>query len=354
MDPSHLSLLRLANQHIAGTRFTSPKDIVAWMGAMQAQDHAMVKWAVGIRLPGATDGSVEAAIDNGDIIRTHVLRPTWHFVSAEDVRWMLALTAPHIRKGLTGRHRALGLTNSVLAKSRKVLEKTLRDRNHATREELIVELNKANIATDENRASHIFAAAELDGIICNGKTKNGRQTFSLLEEWVPATKPKGRDEALASLAQRYFKSHGPAALADFVWWSGLSVSDARHAVEMVRKDFVEEIIEERTYWFSESAALPKKDPVYLLPAYDEFIISYADRSATLTFESHKRTVSSNGIFRPTVVVNGQTIGIWKRTFKKDLVVMEFEYFEKPSAAVLKLIEAAAIQYGKFLGKKIKQ
>ena len=134
----------------------------------------------------------------------------------------------------------------------------------------------------------------------------------------------------------------------------MSVSDARHAVEMVRKDFVEEIIEERTYWFSESAALPKKDPVYLLPAYDEFIISYADRSATLTFESHKRTVSSNGIFRPTVVVNGQTIGIWKRTFKKDLVVMEFEYFEKPSAAVLKLIEAAAIQYGKFLGKKIKQ
>jgi len=352
MNLTHISSLRLTNQQLAGTRFTSPKDIVTWMGAMQAQDYAMVKWAMGIRLPGATDASVEAAVDNGDIIRTHVLRPTWHFVSAEDVRWMLALTAPQLKKGLTGRHRDLGLTDSILAKSRKVLEQALRDGNHATRAELIVKFKKANIATDENRASHLFVAAELDLLICSGKTKNGKQTFSLLDEWVPTTKPKSRDEALASLARRYFMSHGPATLADFVWWSGLSVSAARLALEMVKPDFVSETIASKMYFFSASSGASRKDSAYLLPAYDEFIISYTDRSATLTFENHKRTVSSNGIFRPTVVINGQTIGIWKRTFKKDLVMMEFEYFKKPGKAILDLLEDASNRYGMFLRKKI--
>ncbi|MBI5952746.1 MAG: AlkZ family DNA glycosylase [Chloroflexi bacterium] len=350
MNLNDIANLRLQNQQIAGTKFTSPKEIVAWMGAMQAQDYAMSKWAVGVRLPNSTEKTIEAALDKGEIIRTHVMRPTWHLVAAGDIRWMLALTAPQIKAGMKSRNIELELTEAVLLKSRKVLEKILRDGNHSTREELIVALNKANIATDENRASHIFMEAELESLICSGATKNGKQTFSLLEERVPATQPLGRDEALASLAKRYFTSHGPATLDDFDWWSGLSAGDARRALEMVKSDFVSEVVEGKTYWFAQSS-FESKESAFLLPAFDEFIISYKDRGATLKSENHKRAVSSNGMFYPTVVVDGETVGIWKRTIKKDRAIVEFTYFTKPKPAAQGLIEAASVRYGEFLGRK---
>jgi len=352
MNLAQIPSQRLQNQQISLHNFATPKELVAWMGAMQAQDYPMVKWAMGLRLQNATDESVEAAMDNGDILRTHVLRPTWHVVAAEDIRWMLALTAPNIKRLTKGRLRDLGLTDAVLAKSRKVIEKTLRDTNHCTRDELIAELNKANIATDENRASHIFMSAELEALICSGGTKNRKQTFSLLDAWVPAAKPKSRDEALASLAQRYFASHAPAQLDDFAWWSGLSKTEAARALEMVKSNFISETIAEKTYWFTEfSLKARAKESAYLLPAYDEFTISYKDRSATLTFENHKRVVSVNGIFNPIIVVNGKAFGVWKRTFKKETVAFEPQYFAQPPAFAKKLIDQRFEQYALFLGKK---
>ncbi len=279
------------------------------------------------------------------------MRPTWHLVSADDVRWMLALTAPNIKAGMKSRHKELGLTDALLSKSRKILEKALRDGNHSTREELIAALNRANIDTDENRASHIFVAAELECLICSGATKNGKQTFSLLEEWVPQTKSLGRDEALALLAKRYFSSHGPATLEDFDWWSGLSAGDAKRALDMVKSDFASKVVEGKTYWFTQ-ANFKSKRSAFLLPAFDEFIISYKDRGATLTFENHKRTVSNNGMFYPTIVVNGETVGVWKRTIKREKTVIAFNYFKQPDSAAHTLIEAAAVRYGDFLGKQV--
>jgi hypothetical protein len=351
MPIKDIANLRLVNQQITGTKFTSPKEIVAWMGAMQAQDYAMVKWAVGVRLPNATEKSVEAAMDRGEIIRTHVMRPTWHIVSADDLRWMLDLTAPQIKVGMRSRNRELGLTETILSKSFKLLEKTLRNGNHSTREELIAVLNKANINTDENRASHIFSAAELEGLVCSGPVKNGKQTFSLLEERVPVTAPLSRDEALATLAKRYFTSHGPATLDDFDWWSGLSIGDARRALDLAKSELKSETVEGRTYWFVD-VNVQRKASVFLLPAFDEFIISYKDRGATITSDNHKRAVSSNGIFHPAIVANGETVGVWKRTFKKDKVLVESEYFTKPSPASQRLMTATLIRYGEFLEKKV--
>ena len=351
MNLKDIASLRLINQQIAGTKFKSAKEIVAWMGAMQAQDSAMVKWAVGVRLPGSTEQSIMAAMDTGEIIRTHVLRPTWHLISADDLRWILDLTAPQIKKSLKARHMELGLTETVLSKSRKVMEKTLRDGNHSTREELISEFNKVNIATDENRASHIFMSAELDGLICSGRIKGGQQTFSLLDEWVPPIRLPGRDEALVSLAKRYFSSHGPAALDDFDWWSGLSAGDAKRALEMAKPGLSSAAVDSKTYWFAEANA-GAKDSAYLLPAFDEFIISYKDRSATITFENHKRAVSSNGIFHPTVVADGETLGTWKRALTKDKAIVEIKYFTQIKPAAQKMLDAAFIRYGEFLGKKI--
>jgi len=321
------------------------------MGATQAQDYAMVKWAVGVRLPNSTEKVIEAVMDKGEIIRTHVMRPTWHILSADDLRWLLSLTAPQLKAGMKSRHKELGLTDAILSKSRKVLEKVLRDGNHAAREELISALNRADIDTNQNRASHIFVAAELEGLICSGAEKDGKTTFSLLDERVPAIQPLGRDEALATLAKRYFTSHGPATLEDFTWWSGLSVGDSKRALEMARSNFVSATVEGKTYWFVEPDVI-SKGSAYLLPAFDEFIISYKDRSATITSENHKRAVSSNGMFHPTIIFNGETIGVWKRTFKKDKVVFALDYFISPSSRVKDKVEAAKERFAEFVGKTL--
>ncbi|MGH7456603.1 MAG: winged helix DNA-binding domain-containing protein, partial [bacterium] len=304
--------------------------------------------------PNAIDQTIETAIDNGEIIRTHLLRPTWHFVSADDIYWLLELTAPQIKASLKSRHKELALSEAVFAKSNAIIEKALRDGEHLTREELIAKLGKAKIATDENRAAHLLLWAELDGIACSGATKAGKQTYALLEARVPRTKPLAKDEALAKLAKKYFSSHCPATLQDFVWWSGLSAGEAKRAMEMVKSDFVSEAIEAQTYWLADSFSIPKpdKESVYLLPAFDEFIISYRDRSAALPFENHNKAVSNNGIFRPVIVVNGQVIGIWKRTVKKDKVIAETEFFKPPNRSTKGLVEKAAMSFGQFLEKKM--
>ena len=196
--------------------------------------------------------------------------------------------------------------------------------------------------------------AELDGLVCNGAKRGNKQTYTLLAERVPRTKTITREEALAKLAQRYFTSHCPATLQDFVWWSGLPVADERHALEMVKKELISETIGSQTYWLINSFSIPKATDksVYLLPAFDEFVISYKDRSAALNFENHKKAVTINGIFKPLIVINGQVTGIWKRVIKKDKVVIETEFFKPPNKPSKKLIEKAAERYGRFLDKKV--
>lgn len=352
MNLSNVANLRLFNQQIAGTNRKTAKEIVSWMGAMQAQDEAMAKWAVGVRLPRSTQKTIETALDRGEILRTHVLRPTWHFVTAEDICWMLELTAPRIKASLKSRHQQLELDETVFNKCRKVITKVLANQNHLTRDELIAALTQAKIATNDSRASHLFLCAELDGLICSGAMKEKKSTYALLQERVPNTKTFSKEEALAKLAQKYFSSHGPATLQDFIWWSGLTITHAKQALEFVKADFAAEKIDEQTYWFS-SASAPSgnKNSVYLLPAFDEFIISYRDRTAAITLEHHAKAVSNNGIFWPVIVVDGQVVGIWKRTIKKDTLLVETQYFHTPEENIQRVIEEKAEAFGEFLGKK---
>jgi hypothetical protein len=352
MNLTDIAKIRLISQQIAGTQLKTAKDMVAWMGAMQAQDYAMSKWAVGVRLPNSTDRDIETALDKGDVLRTHLLRPTWHLVSADDIYWMLSLTAPQIKTASQSRHNQLEITPAIFSKSTSIFEKALTGGKQLTREELVAELEKAKIATDENRASHLLFWAELEGIICSGATKKGKQTYALLEERVPKKADLTREEALAKLAEKYFTSHGPATIQDFVWWSGLTIRDARHALELVKSSFISETIDSQTYWFTNSFSMSEKEMVNILPAYDEFIISYTDRRASLPFENHSKAVSNNGIFRPVITINGQVIGIWKRTTKKDIVLVETEFFEQPGESTKVLIENAFLQYGIFVEKKM--
>jgi hypothetical protein len=356
MNLSDIAPIRITSQHIAGTKLTTPKEIVSWMGAVQAQDYPMAKWAIGVRLPGSTDQGIEAAIDNAGIIRTHLLRPTWHFVAAEDVSWLLDLTASQIKAAQSSQDRDLELTETVFTKSNTVIEKALSSGKHLTREELIAELHKAGIATDQNRASHLFARAELEKIICSGATHNGKATYALLSERVQKTRELTKDEALAELARRYFTSRCPASLQDFTWWSGLPARDANHALELVKSDFIPEPIGKHTYWLTNHYDTPESNQAsaFLLPTYDEFILSYTDRSASIPaeLEGHMKAISDRGVFRPIIVVNGQVAGIWKRTIKKDIIFVELQSFTNFNQFTMDLIDQTAHQYGYFFGKKI--
>jgi len=353
MKLSDIATLRLINQQILDPRLLTVKDLVGWMGAMQAQDYAMAKWAVGLRLPGSTNKSVETAFNKGEILRTHLMRPTWHFVSADDIYWMLTLTAPQVKASTNSRERELGLTGDIFTKSNSIIESALIGGKQLIRDELVVELNRAGIATDENRASHLFARAELDGLVCSGAVQEGKQTYAILAERVPKTKALTREEALAKLAFKYFTSHAPANLQDFTWWSGLSASDARAGLDIVKDRLSSEVIGGQTYWLPRDLIAPQtEDAVFLLPAYDEYLISYRDRSASLPSGYFRKLVSENGLFRPAVLVNGQVIGLWKRTFKKDQVIVAFDFYEEPNPAVKEKIAQAAQRFADFLGKKL--
>lgn len=352
MTLEDISNLRIINQKIVATKFQTSKELVSWMGAMQAQDYAMAKLAVGLRLLHATDKKIESAFNQGEIIRTHIMRPTWHFVAAEDIYWLLELTASKIKSSLKSRHRDLEITPDLLSRSNDIIEKALSERVFLSREELATEFGKADINVSNNRLSHLMFNAELEGLICSGPVRGKKQTYALLEARVPRTKMLTRDESLAELAKRYFTSHCPATLQDFVWWSGLSVNDARQALESVKPDFISETIGSDTYWLTNSFSTSNGDngSVHLLPAFDEFLISYRDRSASLSLIHNRKAVSDNGIFRPVIVINGQVSGLWKRTTKKDKVIIETDFFQTQDSQMQAKIEKVVLSLESFFGK----
>jgi hypothetical protein len=352
MSLKKIACSRLINQQIAISVTTTIKETVARMGAMQAQDYAMAKWAIGLRCKGTTNMDVEAAINKGDIIRTHVLRPTWHFIAAEDIYWMLELSAPQIKKLMKTRFKQFEFTDSLVAKSNAVIKKTVTGGKHCTRATLVAALHKANIKTDENRASHLLMYAELDAIICSGEIKNNQPTYALLKERVNPLKKINREFALEKLAKTYFASHGPATLADFGRWSGLPVKDATSGLEMIQPTLISETISNQTFWFSEQHSAKEATPaVYLLPAFDELLIGYKTREISIMESHHAKAFTKNGIFNPVIVKNGKVTGIWKRSFNKDKLTIEPAYFEPPDKTTINLVKKVAKKYGAFTAKK---
>ena len=353
MTSSAIIKLRLFNQQIAGTKFNKPQELVAWMGAMQAQDYGMAKWAIGLRLPGSGDSNVEKAFNDGIILRTHVLRPTWHFVMPADIRWMLELTAPRIIPLLAINDRKLGLDKKILKRSNDVLAKALQAGKQFTRDELRTLLEKSKIASNDLRLIHLLMHAELDGIICSGARKGKQFTYALLDERAPNGKTMKRKEALAELTKRYFTSRGPATLQDFAWWSGLLLADSKKGIEMARSDFKKETVDGKEYFFKSLSFLKKEiyETAYLLPNYDEYMISYKDRAATLN-EKHtaKLAKERNTIFSNSILINGRIEGIWQRIIKNNFVAVQTNAFSPFSKVKQRALIKAAKSYAKFLGK----
>lgn len=342
---------RLASQQLATSSCLSVAQVVHHMGAMQAQDYDMAKWAIGVRLPGCTEQLVEEAVSQGAILRTHLLRPTWHFVAASDIYWLLDLTAPNVKRLVAGRNRDLGLTDEVLNRSNTLIEQALAGNTYLTRDELMSRLQLDGVNTSDLRSSHLMMHAELVGLVCNGpgqiNERGTRQhTYALLRERVPICQPLSRDEALTELAKRYFTSHGPASLNDFVWWSGLSVTDVKRAIEGAKPFLTSITIDSQLYWLSPSAGnIPERlDQIHFLPAFDEFIVSYCNRTASLSPECTRQAISSNGIFKPVIVVNGQVVGSWKRTLTPKALHIDLTFFYALPTDLIERIHEAANAY----------
>mgnify|MGYP000868716530 FL=1 len=342
---------RLANHHIGGATFAEPDAVVQWMGLIQAQDYLGALWAIGLRLPGVTEADIERALAARSIVRTWPARGTLHFVAAQDARWMLELLAPRVIARSRGRLQQVGLDEATLARSRQLFSAALQGGKQLTRAAMCQLLESAHISTAGQRGIYILGRLAQEGLLCFGAREGKQQTFTLLAEWVGPTEAKSRAEALAELARRYFTSHGPATVQDFVWWSGLTTADARAALEMAKPHLIQEALDEQAYWLSSSAPSAHEAPptAYLLPAFDEYLVGYRDRSAVLEPAYARRTNNGGGILSPTILIAGRVVGVWKRTLKKGSVVITPDWFSAPTAAQEQAFGRAALHYGAFLG-----
>lgn len=349
MTLPEIATYRLISQQLAGTHVTNTKEIVAWLGAVQAQEYAHTKWSLGMRLPQATDAAIEKAFTEGTILRTHLLRPTWHFVTPEDIRWLLLLTAPRVNAANAYMYRKLELDATIFNRCNAILIKELEGGKQCTRADLNTAFKQKGIIADGLRLSYIMMRAELDGLSCSGARAGNQFTYALLEERVPQCRSLNRDEALAELAKRYFQSRGPAAIADFSTWSGLTMSDAKKGTAMVSPLFIREKIGNEEYYFSTHHSINEKEAarLFLLPVYDEFIMGYKNRDAMLQFRNGLFSAPSF-LFDSTMVIDGQIAGTWKRTIHKTYIDLQYNFF-KPAPQKHKALEHAINQYQQFTG-----
>ena len=341
---------RLRSQRLVGPGCRTPADVVTWLGAMQAQDYSGAKWAVGLRASTVDDQAIERAYDEGAILRTHLMRPTWHFVSPADIRWIQMLTGPRVHSLNAVYYRRAGLEASVLRRAVPVLEQSLGHRNYLTREALGGKLAAAGLSLRGQSLAYLMMYAELEAVVCSGPRQGKQFTYALLEERAAPAPPISRDEALAELVRRYFTSHGPATFRDFAWWSGLTARDAKHGIEMDGNRLDHETIDGLTYWFmpGRAASPPASPAVFLLPNYDEFGIAYRDRTLLASVPRPKRIVAGDE-FAHLLVIDRQLTGRWRRTVKSRSVIVEVQSFRSLTRSEIRSVETAVDVYGVFVG-----
>jgi Winged helix DNA-binding domain len=350
MTHDELLRQRLYNQRLTGIPVKKPEDVVKWLGAVQSQEYPSAKWAIAERTSGVTDATMDAVFAAGKILRTHVMRPTWHFVLPEDIRWMLELTAPRVNTVCRSYYRKMKLDDAVFVKSHGVMARALRGGKTLTRPELADALREAGVTSprdDRMRLTFIVMRAELDAVICSGPRIEKQFTYALVDERAPRTTRLDREAARAELARRYFTSHGPATLRDFMWWSGLTAVDARAGLDAVRPALVTTEIDGKTYWRPkrEPGTAARKERAFLLTTYDECFVAYRDRASADATRA-QQTERDRG---QTVVIDGRVAGTWRRTLVRDKVVLAAIAFSSFSRSDKDAVAAAGERYARFLG-----
>ena len=331
-------------------QFNEVKDLISWMGAIQAQEYTMVKWAIGMRLKNPSIKKVEEALSRGDILRTHVMRPTWHIVAAEDIRWMIDLSAKRIKSGMNSWAKGLDMSEKLYSKVNDALIKILEGNKSLSKSEIGEELTKKGVNIDNRPLSLFLSRAEVENIVCSGVDKGRLQTYALTDERVAPTKPLHKDEALAKLAFNYFRSHSPATLEDFVWWSGLSMTEAKHAIHLIQDKLISEKFISDKLYIHESYVntIQSEDVFHLMPSFDEYLISYKSRTHCLALHHYPKAFTNYGIFYPITLHNGSIIGNWKKSSNKGTINIETSFFEKKTRVGKRLIEKAISNYKSFL------
>ena len=354
MSKSLIVSQRLRNQRLTSTEFKRPVEVVRWLGAVQAQDFGAAKWAIAQRTQNATNESIEQDFNDGKVIRTHVMRPTWHFVSPEDIRWLLELTAPRVNIASGSAYRRFELNEHVFKQTNKVLARALRGGKHLTRRSLKNLLNESGVAADNSiRLGHILLRAELDAVICSGPRDGNQFTYALFEERVPQTKRIDRERALATLTQRYFTSHGPATVQDFMWWSGLTASDAKNGINLVQRLLAKTSEGDKVFWGpkDEVAVTRRVGSASLLAEFDEYVVAYKDRSSV--FDSNDHVAMANGALGRTVMIDGKIVGSWKKVKEKDSLQISVQLFRALTESERVAIARVVDRYAKFLAVETK-
>jgi len=344
---------RLANQFLTRTGPRRPADVVSWFGAVQVQEFEAAKWALGLRMrDGIGDADVERAFGEGRILRTHVMRPTWHFVAPQDIRWLLGLTAPRVHRAMSVYRRQLELDARTLARGTAVIERAL-DGRHLTRAEIAERLKRARLDLKGVRLAHVMMYAELEAVVCSGPRRGKAFTYALLDERAPHGQRFSRDEALAELSRRYFTSHGPATIRDFVWWSGLTTIDARRSLEMNKT--VSESVDGLMYWTMAREAPHASDDrfAHLLPVYDEYLVAYRDRTAVPHGPSMFSWSSRPATFQHAFVIAGQVAGTWRPTREAESVHVRIALLRRLSRREQRALADSARHYERFLSQPVK-
>ena len=348
---------RLARTFLTSRPWTTGREVVRALGAVQAQDYEGAKWALSMRTTGATDAAIEREFESGAILRTHVLRPTWHFVDPTDIRWMLALTGPRVMKTMASYDRKLGLDEKAFRRSNAVLTKALRDAD-LTRTELKAVLEPkvgplGGGTAGVQRTAHLMMRAELEGVICSGPRRGKQFTYALLDRRVQPAALRDRDEALLELTRRYFSTRSPATTQDFSWWSGLAMAEARRGIDLARAELESVSIGDVAYWVHGDAPSRQKPSAWLLPNYDEFFIGYRDRSAIgARLKSVKAITGGNALIAHVIAIDGQLVGGWRRSPARDSVRLKVQLMTPLTSAEQKRVLAEVRRFGSFVGMPV--
>ena len=343
---------RLGNSGLSAPRFAHPEEVVRWHGAMQAQDHGPAKWSVGQRSTGLTDRDLEGALAAGSIVRTHVLRPTWHFVARDDLRWLLALTGPRVQRHNGPRYRELGLDSRTLARCEELIGSALEAGNRLTRAAIGLTLEDLGVDTSGQRLAYVLMHCELEAVIASGGFEGRQHTYALVDDRVPPAEEFDRDQALAELTRRYLASHGPAAVQDLRWWSSLTVADIKHALSMLGAEVQNEAIDGLSFWMlaSDAGRAPAARGAHLLQPYDELIVGYTESR----YLGDPRAEAARAAWRDRRLPNGvllagdRVAGHWKRTVQRDSVTVEALTYRRPTPPQTRALETAARKLGRFL------
>ena len=354
MNNHNLFQFRLANQHLAGNPLKTAVQLVSHLGAVQAQDYFGASWAVGQRLRDAEDLTITKAFNEGQILRTHMMRPTWHFVTPEDIRWIQALTAPRVNVINGYMYRQQELDDALFVRTNDIIARAVEGGQYKTRTELGQILEQNGIPAKGFRLGYILMRAELDALICSGPRHGKQFTYALLDERAPQAHSLPADESLAQLTRRYFTGHGPATVEDFAWWSGLTKTQARAGLEMVKSDFVQETVDGRTYWLLPD--LPQiKEPsptAHLLPNYDEYLISYRSGDPFLDPAHADLIETQNPTFAHFLIIDGRILGTWRRDLEKNSVLLTLRRFTILTEAQETAVRTAGTAFARFLNLDI--